>query len=402
MSELLHTINTLRRVPSRGLGAAVRSVVVILSAPCSGAELLHRLLAAHPSVASMDGDTTALLALTGNGFGFNSDSDALAAVANGGQLADLILDDMTLPAVGAMPVSALSRRWRNSLLLHFPARFAQAEVCTRLERTLDAAFRRADLDRAGEAALAVRVLREAYADESWRLACYDGMPSPRDGTFFDEAERLARPPFALPRLRRRLLSVADVADATLLFAAPSDAYRIGLYENLFPHARIRYLHLCRAWPGSVNALMDGWLAPYRHFSHDMLRAGAPLAIGGYSDATAFGRRWWKFDLPPDWRATGPVRLEEVCLQQWLSAQQAIVGAGVATLHLSYEDLLAAPDAVTRQVTDALGLAALSPLSTSLPAPGALAPERVALLRGLGSRSDVAAMMATLGYPPPPG
>lgn len=405
MNQVLAAVNRLRQVEPVAWRAEVREVAVILTSSRSGSTLLKSVLAEHPRIASLDGEIEPYLVLTENGFGHGADSDAVAELRNPERLADHVFDDLSLPGAEPAPADWLRRRWANRLLLQFPAYFADSLRHRRMQDALEQALAQAgpwpaDPDGALRQAL---VLQAVFAQAPWRRRYYDGHAGSVGTQYFDEPCKIEEPPFVLPRHGRRPFALADAADKVLLFKAPSDAYRIGMYEQLFPRARVRYVHLSRGYAQSVNGLMDGWLSPLGFFSHDMARAGVVLDIAGYSDQRPFGRRWWKFDLPPGWRALRGAPLEQVCLRQWLAAHQAILAGGVATLRVRFEDFMAAPGAALARITDFLGLEAMAlparlPVSMATEAP---APERwrkrEQVLLALGQRAEVAATMAALGY-----
>jgi hypothetical protein len=246
-------------------------------------------------------------------------------------------------------------------------------------------------------------LRSVFWREPWRLDYYDGGLGPGEARPFAEPAKIEEPPFVLPALRRRCCTEADAAGKMLLFKTPSDAYRPGLYQQLFPQAEIRYIHLTRGYAQCVNGLMDGWLSRTGFFSHDMARAGVRLQIKGYSDLCEFGQRWWKFDLPPNWRDFTGASLEEVCLNQWLSCHRHILDSGVTARHIAFEDFLSDPVGTLAQVSAWLGLGPSADLddlpvtmATETPAAGRWR-KRLALLQPMAQRRDVAQTMRDLGY-----
>jgi hypothetical protein len=254
-----------------------------------------------------------------------------------------------------------------------------------------------------ELELQFMVLSAVYWREPWRLDYYDGHLGPGTADSFSEPIKIEEPPFVLPSLFRRPFDSEDTAHKVLLFKTPSDAYRIGFYEQLFPRADVRYIHLTRGYAQCVNGLMDGWLSPHGFFAHDMERVGHSLNIAGYSDRQPFGHRWWKFDLPPDWRDHTASSLDQVCLHQWLCCHSAILDSGVRALRVAFEDFLAAPAETSARIFDWLDLPPLS-LAPALPITMATAApqagrwrKRREMLMALGRRADVAAMMDALGY-----
>ncbi|HJV01466.1 MAG TPA: hypothetical protein VJ752_13040 [Burkholderiaceae bacterium] len=404
MNRLIDAVNTIRAVAPSELGGAVRQVAVILTSPRSGSSLLTSVLARHPGIATLDGEIEPYLALTGNGFGFSSNSDAIGDLANPAALADCVLDDLTVAGDGPPDLDLIKRRWRNRLLLQFPAVFAQPSELRRLAQSLDEAVTASAARRCGgERAWQEYVLGKVFRHDGWRMAYYDGMARAGAAGGFDVPLKLEEPPFVMPRHQRRRFAAGDAASKVLLFKTPPDVYRLGLYRQLFPHADIKYIHLTRGYAQAVNGLIDGWQSPVGFFSHDLRWAGVDLRIGGYTDVLPFGRRWWKFDMPPNWREFTAAPLEQVCLNQWLSPHRAVLQADVPALRLRFEDFLADPVAAMGRITGYLGLA---PMAMQAQLPVTMATEQPARQRwrkreqallALGRQPEVAAMMAALGY-----
>lgn len=405
MDTLLDTISALRDVPHVSWRTRVRRVAVILTSSRSGSSLFKAALAGHPDIASLDGEAEPYLALTGNGFGCSAscDSDAIEYLERPDALADNIFDGLTVAAAHPPPLDELKARWRKRLLLQFPALFATADGHERLRRALDESLGYANEFRGCLGELGQAVLRSVFGRERWRIDYYDGKLGPGEDRPYGDEAKLEEPPFVLPGLLRRRFCAADAESKVLLFKTPSDAYRIGLYEQLFPRAEVRYIHLVRGFAQCVNGLMDGWLSPTGFFAHDMQRAGVRLAIGGYSEQRPFGRRWWKFDLPPNWRAFTSASLEEVCLNQWLSCHRSILDSGVAVQRLAFEDFLDDPAIVLEGACAWLGLPPLGG-APELPVTMATEPpcsgrwhKRRELLLAMARRQPVARMMEELGY-----
>ncbi len=407
MDSLLATINGLRAVPPAPWASAVRRVAVILTSSRSGSTLFKEALARHPGIVALDGEMEPLLALSGNGFGHDPacGSDAIATLQNLQVLADNVFDGLSVASDQLAPRAEQQARWTRRLLLQFPALFAEPVEYARMQRALDEALAYVcshGAELTPHTASQV-VLNSVFWRERWRIDYYDGGLGPGDARPFDQPDKIEEPPFVQPSPWRRRCTEADVADKILLFKTPSDAYRPGLYEQLFPRADVRYLHLTRGYAASVNGLMDGWLSPVGFFAHDMARAGIQLQIGGYSDRFEFGQRWWKFDLPPNWRDFTGAPLEEVCLNQWLSCHQHILDSGTRAYRIAFEDFLAAPAATLAQAGAWLGLSpapAMDELpvtmATEAPAAGRWR-KRSALLLPMVQRPAVAQIMRALDY-----
>lgn len=408
MDQLIAAVNALRGVPGAAWRPLVRRVVVILTSSRSGSSLVKEALARHPDIASLDGEMEPLLALSGNGFGHDPAcaSDAIDLLHHADALADMVFDGLTLPSAQLAPKAELHARWRRRLLLQFPALFTAPDEYARLQRALDEALAHVCAQGAQltQHEINQAVLSSVFWRARWRMDYYDGGYGPGEARPFGAEAKIEEPPFVLPSPWRRQCTEADVANKVLLFKTPSDAYRPGLYQQLFPHAEVRHLYLTRGYASSVNGLMDGWLSPTGFFAHNMALADVRLQIGGYSDRLAFGQRWWKFDLPPNWRDFIAAPLEEVCLNQWLSCHRHILDSGSAALRIAFEDFLADPESVLAQVCAWLDLAP-GPAVEQLPVTMATEPpqsgrwrKRGAMLLPMVRRTAVADTMRTLGYP----
>ncbi|MYN15628.1 hypothetical protein GTP81_02560 [Rugamonas sp. FT107W] len=407
MNDVYKTIAGLREVAHAPWRLEVRRVAVILSNSRSGSSLIKHVLAEHPDVASLDGEMEPYLPLTHNGFGMNSDSDAIDALAQPDALADNLFADLTVPSPQLPPWDQLKMRWRRRLLLQFPLCFIEAAQLRKLDAALDEAMRGKQHT---DATLHRAILTAVFRDEPWRMNFYDMQSSSslRDfglgaSGYYDEPLKIEEPPFVLPRSFRREFTIDDAAHKVLLFKSPSDAYRIGIHEQLFPRADIQYIHLSRGFAQSVNGLMDGWLSPKGFFAQDLARAGTTLRIHGYSDATPFGQRWWKFDLPPNWRQFTQSTLGDVCLNQWLASHEAILASRVPMLRLGFEQFMERPAAQLERIGAWLGLSDLSlparlpvTMATDIPTAQRWRKREQALL-DMGRRPPVRAMMERLGY-----
>lgn len=409
MNGFIREVNALRQIPRSELGSQIKRVAVMLSSSRSGSSLIKHVLAAHPDIASMDGEISPYLALTKNGYGFNSDSDAIGKLVNKSELIDNLFDDLTLPSQELPPLLQLKGRWVNRMIMQFPSLFVQEKELRLLMESLDEALLSAQncQTEKEEKDLQKIILSKVFSKTPWRINYYDDQQNQigaDSNLHFDELIKIEEPPFVLPKLYRRQFCNADVENKVLLFKTPSDVYRIGMYEQLFPNAEIKYIHLSRGYAQSVNGLMDGWLSPLGFFSHDLQHSGTALEIRAYSDCVSFGKHWWKFDLPPNWREFRTARLEEVCLNQWISAHRSILASGLPTLRLSFEEFISAPALEVKKVTDYLGLQEMQTLpalpitmATDTPQSGRWKKREQQLL-ALGERPQVGRMMEALGYP----
>lgn len=402
MDKQVEKINALRNIPNSNLNLSVKKVAVILTSPRSGSSLVKSILRSHPDVASLDGEIEPLLTLSRNGFGYSSNSDAIGVLSNEKELASNVLDGLTLPFSELAPTDILKKRWEKRLLLQFPTVFSKTGRHQELVGLLDNAFSEARVaDIKEERELQKFILTKVFKNDPWRMSYYDGYTIPDTKHFFNEL-KIEEPPFVVPRLYAKPLTADDAENKTLLFKTPPDAYRIGMYEQLFPNAEIKYIHLTRGYAQSVNGLMDGWLSPIGFFSHNLKEAGISLSIKGYSDLVEFGKNWWKFDLPPNWREFIAASLEEVCLNQWISAHKAITENKLPKLRVSFENIILEPKETIKKITDYLGLRGLE--SITLPVVMAIETPKVKrwlkrknLLLKIGEQKAIKEMMILLGY-----
>jgi len=197
----------------------------------------------------------------------------------------------------------------------------------------------------------------------------------------------------------------------IILKTPSNVYRLPFLRTIFANARFRILHLVRHPADSINGLIDGW-GYHGFFSH---RLDTPLEIKGYSDRfPAWGRQWWKYDLPPGWQSWTKQPLEYVCGYQWRKAHQTILHylgtQPVDSLTIPFEDVigpLAARARVFARIADWLTIDS-EPLLTAVT--GEMAPvmaterprqrrwfKKGELLRPVLTDPDIITTAQSLGY-----
>jgi hypothetical protein len=202
----------------------------------------------------------------------------------------------------------------------------------------------------------------------------------------------------------------DLERLPLLLKTPSNAYRLRFFERLFPNARVRVLHLTRNPAASINGLFDGWRYPRGFFSHDL---GLQLDIRDYTrTAGPWSGRWWKFDLPPEWRSQVARPLAHVAAFQWLAAHRAIFDFTETrpdVLRIAFEDLLGLHARPTLDALfDWMGITADEPIAhrTVGQMPHVMVTdqprarrwfERQAIIEPVLSRPDVMETAVRLGY-----
>jgi hypothetical protein len=203
----------------------------------------------------------------------------------------------------------------------------------------------------------------------------------------------------------------ELRSKPLMIKSSANSYRLPFYRALFPHARLRVLHLVRNPAASINGLIDGWL--YRAFFTWPVHIS--LRIGGYSDVLPeWARKRWNFDLPPGWEGWTERNLEEVCAFQWLEGHRAtldfIEHYRIDSHRLRFEDFVRSRRDRLRcveELADWLGVpyASMRPLAeldvgpvmaTQAPKP-ARWRSRAPQLVGIVERADVVDMAQRLGY-----
>jgi hypothetical protein len=165
---------------------------------------------------------------------------------------------------------------------------------------------------------------------------------------------IENPPYIVQPLARRA-ALDELRTKPLLFKSPSDAYRQGFYETLFPNAAVTYVHLTRGFAQTVNGLMDGWTKNELGFiSNPVGLAAQPLDIQGYS-RSEITRSYWCFDLFPGWEQYRSQPLVEVCAQQWLQAHRHIVQTFAPASRISFESFYEDREAFCDQLQAVTGI-----------------------------------------------
>lgn len=275
-----------------GWNRQVKSVVVLLCASRSGSSMIYRGLTSNSQIIAPAGEHEPWLFLTGNKYPF-AQSDALTSINNKELLLRLLRNDL-LVRVPAVDHQEYAELLRNRLLIRGSSSALKKLDGIQLPEFVDAHY------------------AESLADAL-------GFDPVIDVPYWP----VENPPFiAQPVARRAKLS--ELSTMTILFKSPSDAYRDGLYEELFPNARIRYVHITRGFAQTVNGLMDGWLSERHGFVSNPVGAfGHPLDIKGYSSSDV-SKTLWCFDLYPGWERQRTASLLEICSMQWLSAHRQIL------------------------------------------------------------------------------
>jgi hypothetical protein len=263
-----------------------KRVIQILSGSRTGSSLLKSLLARSPDVTSLNGEEEPYFALSGNGFGMTSNSDAFTEVVNTSLFRRFIHTELH--------PSYLSPPWQWRLSLQFKGP-ALAGLLNEIQ----------DLD------LLDPVL---WLRRMGIYGHYDGCGKEERIPFREMAYEM--PPFVM--LKPRQWPVND----TLLLKSPYCLHRPGVLEKIFPTAEFTYIKLIRNPAATINGLIDGWLAPYGFHKH-LLPSG-----------------WWKFDLPPEWEQYETERISRKAWFQWASSATVLRERSCYTIR--FEDLINSP------------------------------------------------------------
>ena len=402
--DLLSKIDAKRNIDNYiGLNLNVKQVLVILTSSRSGSSLVKKILGQHPDIASLSGETEPFLTLSENGFSFTSDSDVIKELVHKDNLLNNIFDDLGVSSSELCDIETIKNRWRKRFLIQFPELFSNEKNYEQLLQSIDISLIKIKNENIKEEIkIHKTILDEVFKDDPWRINYYDGYEDLSSVKIFNET-KIEEPPFVTPSLYKRAFTTEDTKNKILLFKTPQDCYRIGMYEQLFPNAKIKYIHLTRGFAQTINGLMDGWLSPTGFFAHDMEKVKISLNIKGYSDFVEFGKKWWKFDLPPNWRHFTDANLIDVCANQWFSAHKAIIDSKISSLQIHFEDFISNPSKITKMILEHLGL---SEVEVPDNLPSVMAVEKPTSYRWrkrekemliLAERKEIKEMMELLGY-----
>ena len=403
----INKVSSERNVQDRAhLAKYVRDVVVILTASRGGSSLFKEALTRSHELLFTSGEESPFLMLTENEFPF-VDSDELAPgkIKRKNELVSNIFDDLGLKLanIDDLNMDEFIDLMRKRLLLQIPSYEFDLS-----KENLESIFVRLFEDHRFWAGNYDELIRKFLIEltkgdnKNW-LFFYD--------TFLDGPKELHYPldfkiedtPFVVPKLKKKL-RVSDLKNHSLVFKTPQNAYRIGMFEELFPNANIKYIHMTRGFAQSVNGLMDGWLHNKGFFAKNVAINDYELNIKNYSDVKPYGKKWWKFDMPPNWTDTIDLPLAEVCLNQWASAHEYTLRAksDLNCMTIKFEDFLNGPQKTMNRVTEFIGISPVSVSSlplvmiTKKPKPHRW-HKRKYLIRELAKQSRVKSLMSDLNY-----
>ena len=326
--------------PKKDWNGKVKKVCVILTSSRGGSSLMKEVLSKSNQFVSLPGEEEPYYIMTKNLFPFGSESDEVHHLKNKAAILKLMYNDLGVP-VSNMSLSKISRDWQRRLIYQFPeGRFPHVDTLVRNCYGTSNSYEEGTK-------LFLRALH------GYKSGYYDIVNKNSD---YIEEFKIEEPPYVVPG-NKRPLTTSDLEDKILLFKTPQDYCRHGIFEDLFPNADIKYIHLTRGFAQSVNGLMDGWLSDTGFFAYNMdVINDMELNITGYSDVKRFGKKWWKFDLFPNWHLYSQAPLVDVCTQQWLSAHSNILYHGPKnTLRIKFENYLTDKQGTTDSVCNYLGI-----------------------------------------------
>jgi hypothetical protein len=131
---------------------------------------------------------------------------------------------------------------------------------------------------------------------------------------------------------------------------PENCLRIPYLEALFPQASFVFLR--RRAADNVSSLMEGWRARPRFVKYRL-----PERLTGLGSSSG---DLWSFTLIPEWRQLRHAPLEEICAQQYIASNSAVLEARESAdasrwIDVRYEDLVAAPVEELGRIHRLLGL-----------------------------------------------
>ena len=373
---------------SGNLNEKVKKAVVILTASRSGSTLMKSILSKSDRLAYLSGEEEPYYILTKNAFPW-TESDSFTDIKNKQYLLDLIFGDMGIN-IPFIDVRRTTYDWQKRILYQYP------EIATDLHLLVESTVHQTYGNSDNYEESTKRFIETLLPDKK---GYYDLFIKERQP--FTEAVKIEEPPFIVPS-KKRSFTENDIDTHPLLFKTPQDCYRIGIFEKLLPNAEIKYIHLSRGFAQTVNGLMDGWISETGFFAHNMASQDIELNIDGYSNKYEFGKTWWKFDLPPNWREFINSPLEDVCVNQWHSAHNSILESGVHTMRVKFEDFLISPQEVVDDICDYIGIPRVEidvmPIIMSTDVPGLYRwRKREKLILNLAKNKKIQDMMYRLGY-----
>ena len=291
--------------PEKRWNEQVKEVVVILSASRSGSSVIFNALVNSPGVIAPNGEHEPWLTLTYNKFPFG-DSDQIITLKNKKRLLTLIRNDLLIRDAKVATEGYERILWNRMVIRGSEDNDIYMNLIKDLKKhkTIDSFYNK----------------EIEYILKS--------IPQCNPPCLVSEINKNYHiPPIENPPLitlpLARVATLKEIADSIIVFKSPSDSYRPGMYEELFPKAKIKYIHLTRGFAQTVNGLMDGWQMNETDFISNPVGLTKKLNIEDYS-ITNISKTYWCFDLFPGWQNYTKNNLLQICCQQWLRAHESII------------------------------------------------------------------------------
>lgn len=315
----------------------VSNVIVVLCASRSGSSLIFNALSSSGKVVAPGGEHEPWLTLTQNKFPFQPSDRITGDVQQKDLLLQLLRADM-LVRDRRVDASRVVPHVRNRLVVR----------------------RQQDVDGFGDAITKIlergSILRAEWESILLNLGELAIKPMPTRIADFRNPEfglPLENPPL-IDQPLAHVASDDELKQLPLLFKSPSDAYRPGFYEQLFPNARVNYIHLTRGFVQTTNGLLDGWQKNDVDFISNPVGMINPLDIDEYS-ITDMSKTYWCFDLFDGWADYTSSTLTQIAVSQWLLAHRSIVENFQPSAQLTFEDFYSDPQSFYTRLSDLTGV-----------------------------------------------
>lgn len=317
----------------------VNKVVVILSSPRSGSSLLFSLLYQTEQLLSLNGEHTTYYKLNGYSFPFNNfQSDFFGNPSinrkNFGNFSRDFLSDVCVGSHRAISRPEEFKEFAQILALRLVTQWPQLFLSTEqyfwhitrayrqyLEEYSTWDYSKFSIKLLESLSIFYPEFNPFYYDikQSLLKSYFPNMNCPKAPP--NSQICIEEPPFITIKPRRRP-TPEEISSKPWLLKASIDAFRLPLLKQLFPNAEFKIIHLTRFPGATINGLYDGW--HHRGFFSHNLEGIANLDIPGYSDVFDWGKHWWSYELPPQWKEVINQPLEYVCGLQWSSPHQVIL------------------------------------------------------------------------------
>jgi len=333
----------------------VENVCVILTSSRSGSSLFKEILTQSDDTLFLDGEEEPYYILTQNTYPY-TDSDKLNDFYAKPKLLNLLSSDLG-KNTSEIDKHEFFKFWKNRLVLQHP--YLIYEENEAFANTLITILNLIELGKYKNNS--VQQINEDIIFALKNNQFYDGFhqkmkDAPSFNRIFDSKFKIEEPPFVAPKCKSSV-NEYDLKTKTLILKTPQDCYRINAIKKLFPQANFKFIHLTRNVAATINGLIDGWKSDKAFFAHDVSNE-TQLDIEDYE----ISNKWWKFDLPPDWREFTNSELEHVCINQWIQAHSHILNSiekQDSLYTLKFEDFVEDPQNVINDVTRFLNISKIS-------------------------------------------